>query len=121
MAYNLLPCEREQGYMMPPSLQEWVPEGDLAWFIVDIVGRMELRELYAAYREDGWGAVAYAPKMMVGVLLYAYCQGCGAPGRSPGPWSATWGSGWWRPTSSRTSGPSAGFGRSTRRRLSGCL
>lgn len=75
MAYNLVPCDRQQGYLMPPSLQEWLPEGDLAWFILDAVGQMDLREFYGAYREDGWGAAAYDPGMMVAVLLYAYCQG----------------------------------------------
>ena len=75
MSYNLLPCDREQGYLIPPSLCEWLPEGDLAWFILDVVGQMELGELYAAYRNDGWGAAAYDPAMMTGVLLYAYCQG----------------------------------------------
>src|SRR3990172_8788745 len=75
MSYNLLPCDREQGYLMPPSLYEWLPEGDLAWFILDAVGQMELGEFYAAYRNDGWGAAVYDPAMMVAVLLYAYCQG----------------------------------------------
>ena len=75
MSHNLMPCDREQGYLMPPSLQEWLPEGDLAWFILDVVGQLDLKEFYAAYREDGWGAAAYDPGMMVGVLLYAYCQG----------------------------------------------
>ncbi|PHQ63304.1 MAG: hypothetical protein COC10_06800, partial [Sphingobium sp.] len=40
-----------------------------------VVDQMELGEFYGAYREDGWGAAAYDPAMMVGVLLYAYCQG----------------------------------------------
>lgn len=75
MAYNLLLGDREQGYLMPPSVREWLPEGDLAWFIVDSVDQIDLREFYRQYREDGWGAAAYDPKMMVGVLLYAYCQG----------------------------------------------
>ncbi|MFH1484247.1 MAG: IS1182 family transposase [Chloroflexota bacterium] len=75
MAYNLLPCDREQGYLMPPSVREWLAEGDLAWFIVDAVDEMDLREFYVVYRKDGWGAAAYDPAMMVGVLLYAYCQG----------------------------------------------
>ena len=75
MAYNLLPWDREQGYLMPPSMREWLSEGHLAWFIVDAVGEMDLREFYARYRQDGWGAAAYDPAMMVGVLLYAYCQG----------------------------------------------
>ena len=60
---------------MPPSLCEWLPEGDLAWFILDAVCQMDLGEFYAAYRNDGWGAAAYDPALMVGVLLYAYCQG----------------------------------------------
>ena len=75
MAYNLLALDREQGYLMPPSLPEWLAEGDLAWFILDAVEQMDLAEFYAAYRNDGWGAAAYDPTMMVGVLLYAYCQG----------------------------------------------
>ena len=75
MAYHLMPWDREQGYLMPPSLQEWLPEGDLAWFILDVVEQMDLREFYGAYREDGWGAAAYDPGMMVGILLLAYCQG----------------------------------------------
>jgi transposase len=75
MAYNLLALDREQGYLMPPSLREWLAEGDLAWFILDAVEQMDLDKFYAAYRNDGWGAAAYDPAMMVGVLLYAYCQG----------------------------------------------
>ncbi len=75
MAYNLLPCDREQSYLMPPSLREWLGEGDLAWFILDAVDQMDLGEFYSVYRNDGWGAAAYDPAMMVGVLFYAYCQG----------------------------------------------
>jgi len=75
MAYNLLLCDREQGYLMPPSLREWLGEDHLAWFIIDAVDQMELTEFYAAYRNDGWGAAAYDPGMMVAVLLYAYCRG----------------------------------------------
>jgi transposase len=60
---------------MPPSLREWLAEGDITWFILDVVEQMDLQEFYGAYREDGWGAAAYDPGMMVGVLLYAYCQG----------------------------------------------
>src|SRR3989304_3552475 len=75
MAYHLMPWDREQGYLMPPSMREWLREEDLAWFIVDAVEQMALGEFSAAYHNDGWGAAAYAPTMMVAVLLYAYCQG----------------------------------------------
>lgn len=75
MAYNLLPYNREQDYMMPPSLREWLGEEDLAWFIVDAVTQLDLAAFYAAYRSDGWGAAAYDPSLLTGILLYAYCRG----------------------------------------------
>jgi hypothetical protein len=50
MAYNLLPWDREQGYLMPPSVRDWLAEGDLAWFILDAVEQMELGGFYAIYR-----------------------------------------------------------------------
>ena len=75
MGYNLLRCEGDQSYLMPPSMRDWLSEGHLAWFIVDAVGQMDLREFYAVYRSDGWGAAAYDPGMMVAILLYAYCLG----------------------------------------------
>jgi transposase len=75
MAYNLLRYDREQAYLMPPSLGEWLGEGHLAWFVLDAVEQMDLGEFYAAYREDGWGAAAYDPAVMAAVLLYAYSRG----------------------------------------------
>lgn len=75
MGYNFLPCERDQLYLMPPALQDWLPEGDLAWFVLDAVAQMNLAKIERAYRADGWGSAAYAPAMMVALLLYAYCLG----------------------------------------------
>ncbi len=75
MAYNLRRGDREQSYLMPPSMREWLSEGHLAWFMVDAVGQMDLSEFYAAYRSDGWGSAAYDPEVMVAVLLYSYCLG----------------------------------------------
>jgi hypothetical protein len=69
---------------MPPSLNEWVGEGDLAWFIVESMGGMEPGGFCARYREDGSAAAAYAPKMMVRVLLYAYRQGVRSPRKIAG-------------------------------------
>ena len=75
MAYNLKGCNREQIYLMPPSLQEWLPEKDIAWFIIDVVGQIDLSGYYRKYREDGRGQEAYDPSMMVALLLYAYSNG----------------------------------------------
>ena len=76
MAYNLLSCERDQSYLMPPSMRDWLSEGHLAWFIVDAVGQMDLREFYAVYRSDGWGAAAYDPGMMVAIPVVRLLRGC---------------------------------------------
>jgi len=75
MGYNFLPCERQPLSLMPPALQDWLPEGDLAWFILDAVAQMNLTAITRTYRADGWGQAAYEPAMMVALLLYAYCLG----------------------------------------------
>ena len=75
MAYNLIECNREQMFLMPISLRDWLPEGHLAWFVVDAVETIDLSKFYLKYRSDGWGRAAYDPRMMVSLLLYAYCLG----------------------------------------------
>lgn len=60
---------------MPPDVRDWLPEGHLAWFVLDAVGAMDLSAFYAAYRADGRGRGAYEPGMMVALLLYAYARG----------------------------------------------
>ena len=75
MARNFIPVDREQSYLVPPSLRDWLPEPHLAWFILDAVAQMDLSPFEAKYRADGWGAAAFPPSMMVPLLLYAYCMG----------------------------------------------
>lgn len=73
--YNFRPFDRDQSYLFPPSLKDWLPEGDLAWFIIDAVSQIDIEQFYTRYRADGWGNAAYEPSMMVSLLLYAYCLG----------------------------------------------
>jgi transposase len=75
MAYNLIECNREQMYLMPVSLKDWLSKGHLTWFILDAVDTMDLSKFYLKYRADGWGRAAYNPRVMVCLLLYAYCLG----------------------------------------------
>lgn len=75
MSYNFIECDRDQTYLMPPSLKDWLAEDHLVWLILDAVGEMNLAGFYEKYRVDGWGRAAYEPSMMVSVLLYAYCVG----------------------------------------------
>jgi transposase len=60
--------------LMPPSLADWIPEDHLARFVRDVVEALDLRAIEDAYTEER-GYPPYDPRMMVGVLLYAYCTG----------------------------------------------
>jgi len=73
MPYNPIECNGKQMYLMPASLEDWLPESDLAWFILEAVGQMDLKPFYARYRSDGWGRAAFPAEMMVSLLLYSYC------------------------------------------------
>ena len=75
MAYNFLPCDRNQAYLLPPSLTDWLSEDHLAWFVLDAVQQIDLQPFYKRYRTDGIGNSAFNPSMMVGLLMYAYCTG----------------------------------------------
>jgi transposase len=75
MAQNFLVCDRDQELLLPPSLRDWLPEGHLAWFVIDAVAQLDLSAFYAAYRADGHGRPAHDPAMMVALLLYGYAIG----------------------------------------------
>lgn len=75
MAYNFLPCDRNQAYLLPPSLTDWLPQDHLAWFVLDAVGQIDLSQFYKKYRNDGVGNSAFHPSMMVALLIYSYCTG----------------------------------------------
>jgi|SRR6266508_1644000 transposase len=72
MAYTFLRAERDQPFLLPPDLRDWLPEGHLAWFVGDVVDQLDLAPFYRAHRDDGHGHPAYDPKTLLGVLLYAY-------------------------------------------------
>ena len=84
MAQNFIGCDRDQSFLLPPDVRDWLPEGHLAWFVLDAVAGMDLGEFYGAYRRDGVGRRAYDPAMVVALLLYGYRAGCGRRGRSSG-------------------------------------
>jgi transposase len=71
MAPSFIECEREQAFLMPPSLRDWLSEDHLVWTILDAVEEMDLSDCYGDYRADRHGRPAYDPKMMVALLLYA--------------------------------------------------
>ena len=75
MGQSFIACDRDQSFLMPPDVREWLAEDHLAWFVIAAVGEMDLDAFYAAYRRDGRSRPAYDPAMMVALLLYAYSRG----------------------------------------------
>src|SRR4029079_13961628 len=75
MGARFIGGDREQVFLMPPSVRDWVPEGHLVWTVLDAVGGLDLSAAYGADRADGHGRRAYEPSMMVALLLYAYARG----------------------------------------------
>ena len=75
MGPNVREVERDQLWLMPPSVRDWLPGDHLAWFVLDVVAELDLSEFYASYRADGRGGATYDPAMMLSVLVYAYCVG----------------------------------------------
>ncbi len=75
MAYNFLACDRDQAFLLPPDLREWLPQDHLAWFVRDVVDQLDIGPFLRCYRADGHGHPAYDPMMLLGVLLSAYCVG----------------------------------------------
>ena len=65
-----------QGFLLPPSPMEWLEEGHLAYFILDVVDTLDLCVIHQAIdSKDPRGTRPYCPRMMVALLLYGYCTG----------------------------------------------
>jgi transposase len=75
MAQRFIACDREQSFLMPPDVREWLPEDHFAWFVLSAVEAMDLETFYGAYRADGRSRPAFDPAMMVALILYAYARG----------------------------------------------
>jgi transposase len=74
MAKTFRPYEPNQRLLLPPSLQDWVPDGHLARFVSDVIDTLDLSEIEDAYTEER-GYPPYHPCMMVKLLMYGYCTG----------------------------------------------
>jgi transposase/IS5 family transposase len=73
MKTKFIRIDRQEQYLLPPSIQDWLPEGHLARFVVEIVERLDLCSLKASY--IGCGSQPYNPDMLVALLFYGYATG----------------------------------------------
>ena len=64
MPQNFIESRRDQGFLLPPDVRDWLPGDHLAWFVIDAVAQLDLNVFYGAYRADGHGAAACEPSMM---------------------------------------------------------
>jgi transposase len=66
-------CERDQSFLLPPDLRDWIPEDDLAHFVIAAVDRVSMSAFKV--NERGTGSAQYHPRMMLGLLIYCYANG----------------------------------------------
>lgn len=70
---NFRAAERDQLFLLPPSIQDWLPQNHLARFVVDIVEQLDLKNITEKYNNKG--ILAYSPRMLVALLFYGYATG----------------------------------------------
>jgi hypothetical protein len=90
MAQNFIEGCREQGFLLPPDVREWLPADHLAWFVIDAVAELDLAAFYAAYRADGHGRAAYEPALMVALVCTRSRPGSAPRVRSSVTVARTW-------------------------------
>ncbi len=71
---RFISVDRDTAYLLPPSVDEWLPEDHLARFVVEVIDRLDLSELVRQYA--GRGSDAHHPAVLLGLLIYGYANGC---------------------------------------------
>lgn len=66
---------RDQKFLLPPNLKNWLPENHLVYFLLDDTEMLDLSPFYKNYNKEFRGEKAYSPKVLVPLLLYAYIDG----------------------------------------------
>ncbi len=75
MARSYRPVLRDQSFLLPPDMREWLPDDHLVWLVLDIVAQLERSTLHARHPNVGAGRAAYDPDMLLALLIYAYAHG----------------------------------------------
>ena len=83
MARSYGPVDREQEFLPPPSMLDWLPENHLVWLLIAAVERMDTARLHAGAKLGG-GRQGYHPDMLLTLFVYAMAHGCAHRGGSSG-------------------------------------
>src|SRR6476469_4711366 len=70
---NFRPITRDMDFLMPPSVDEWLPQRHLARFVVEVIEGLDLRAMTGSYR--GSGEASYHPQLLLGLIIYGYATG----------------------------------------------
>jgi transposase len=70
---NFRTIDRQTGFLLPPSVDEWLPEKHLARFVVEVIDGLDLRAMSTSYR--GSGSASYHPSLLLSLLVYGYATG----------------------------------------------
>jgi transposase len=70
---NFRPINRDMDFLMPPSVDEWLPERHLARFVVEVIAGLDLRAMTGSY--SGSGEASYHPRLLLGLIIYGYATG----------------------------------------------
>jgi transposase len=74
MAKGYRPVDRDQQFLLPPDMREWLPEGHPVWLVIEAVLLLDLSTFHARRKTGGAGAAGYDPVMMVTLLIWAYAN-----------------------------------------------
>ena len=75
MAKGYRPVDRDQPFLLPPDMRQWLPAGDPVWLVIEAVAQLDTSAFHARRRTGGAGAAGYDPDMMVTLLVWAYANG----------------------------------------------
>lgn len=75
MAKGYRPVLRDQPMLLPVDMREWLASDHLVWFVLEVVEQLDITDLERQRRLGGAGAAGYDPRMLLGLLVYAYCRG----------------------------------------------
>jgi len=75
MARSYRPVIRDQEFLLPPNMADWLAEDHLVWFVLDVVDQLDTSSFHARRRTGGVGRRGYDPDMLLALLIYAYAVG----------------------------------------------
>lgn len=75
MALTYLSCDRDQPFLLPPDLRDWLTKSHLVWLVLDLIEELDTTAFHSRAQLGGAGRAPYDPEMLLGLLVYAYCVG----------------------------------------------